>query len=401
MADFYVMDPIGQHMMYALMFGNDFHQRLRNPELPKPQKDASWMAQCRDPTWNYSPQQEQDLYFANRVKNDPTDHFGENETLEAILPPFNMHRGALAPKWVIEATPKKLPDNLETYQQRLICTLAGRFVCITRQGANEQETLQHTNGRPREGTKYSWRFWDNDGNVYEDELVKCRNTIQWEKGGDKDDLEELPQSFGLLPGDFTANKQTWMREGSSYRTGYFGEDEVYGPYYTNTSEFWDNMWHLKYEGTTLVPLWDGCLVKLAQLAGVPVTEFSNHWHFEEQVLDKIAISRGWRMLNAHPATASYYNDSIRLNFHFSTGTVEALQDRSGHGRTQLYRRKVRDVTAVFGNPRQDPDGVIGQKRKPKEEVGRTCAQCGQTKSTDCFSKNQRRKGLSARCKTCV
>lgn len=98
---------------------------------------------------------------------------------------------------------------------------------------------------------------------------------------------------------------------------------------------------------------------------------------------------------------AYYNDSVRLNFYLSTGTAEALEDSTGRGRTQLYRRKVCDVTAVFDNPRQDPDGTVGQKRKPRQEVGRTCAQCGQTKSTDCFSKNQRRKGSSARCKTCI
>lgn len=293
-ADFYIMHPQGQQMMHELIMGNDLllERRRQTTELPKPHKDASWMALCRSSTWKYNPPQQHELYFAKRVKNDPMDHFERTETLKAMAPPSNIvHRGALAPKWVFEAAPKELPDDLHSYQQRLVCALSGRFVCMTRQGAHEQETLEHTNGRPREGTKYSWRFWDNDGNVYQDELVKCRNTIQWEHQG-REDMEEPPQTFGLLPGDFTANKQTWMREGSSHGMGYFGKEEVYGPYYTNTSEFWDNIWRLKYKGTTMVPMWDGCLVKLAQLAGVPIAEFSQYWSLDANALDAIAASKG-------------------------------------------------------------------------------------------------------------
>lgn len=65
------------------------------------------MALCRDVTWNYyySPQQEE-LWFANRVKNDSTDHFGKRETLEAARSPTNdMHRAALAPTMAMEADP--------------------------------------------------------------------------------------------------------------------------------------------------------------------------------------------------------------------------------------------------------------------------------------------------------
>lgn len=54
--------------------------------------------------------------------------------------------------------------------------------------------------------------------------VKCRNTTLWEKGRGKDAVEEPPKSLGLLLGDFTANKQSWMRERSSFGIGLFEED---------------------------------------------------------------------------------------------------------------------------------------------------------------------------------
>lgn len=162
------------------------------------------------------------------------------------------------------------------------------------------------------------------------------------------------------------------------------------------------MWHLKYGGPTLVPTWDDLSCQACSVSGWPLVDFSKYGPLEERLLDEIASSKGWRKHNAHPAMTAYYNNSIRLNFYLSTGTVEALCDRSGSHRTQLFRCKVKNVTGVFDNPHQDSDGgTVGQKRKSTEEMGRTCAQCGQTKSTECFSRNQRRKRSTARCKTCV
>jgi hypothetical protein len=92
-------------------------------KLPQPERNEAWMKLCRDPNYRYKANDEQ-LYFAQ-------DWLGENgkETIEYGPPPENMHRGALAPAWVFQATPlQEANDDLETYMRRLICALTGRFV---------------------------------------------------------------------------------------------------------------------------------------------------------------------------------------------------------------------------------------------------------------------------------
>jgi hypothetical protein len=172
-----------------------------------------------------------------------------------------------------------------------------------------------------------------------------------------------------------------------------------------------------------------CLIKLATLAGVPT---GKAWSFQEDKLDKMALSKEWdKIACPQPAMASYSKDGVRLNFYLSTGTVGSCLDHPTKGKTQLFRKNVTDPAALFDKPRQHTDkgyhttdkdpakGTKNNKRKvPSEEgpsyviaannkrkapyeEGRTCAQCGETKPFDSFSKNQRKKGSSARCKSCV
>jgi hypothetical protein len=222
-------------------------------KLPQPERNEAWMKLCRDPNYRYKANDEQ-LYFAQ-------DWLGENgkETIEYGPPPENMHRGALAPAWVFQATPlQEANDDLETYMRRLICALTGRFVCISRTDASEQENLRSSGGIPRSLVRYWWRYWDNEHTVYE---------ITWEKWrGSLHNIhpEEATELYGILPGDFAEGKQTWMRMhqcSDMYQS--------WGPLVTDLSTFWESMFIWKFRGTTGIPMWDQSLDKLADLAGIP------------------------------------------------------------------------------------------------------------------------------------
>ncbi|KAL3911982.1 MAG: hypothetical protein SGARI_001381 [Bacillariaceae sp.] len=142
------------------------------------------------------------------------------------------------------------------------------------------------------------------------------------------------------------------------------------------------------------------------------------WPLNESELDYMGETRGWDKIEdlpAKPPMASYKKDGMRLNFWLSTGTVGSYLDHPRQGKTQLFRRSItmEEARDVFCNPRQHTgkgyhnknnmaSGAASRKRKAaSDSYMRICDQCSQEKSNDDFSKNQRRKGSAARCKSCV
>lgn len=143
------------------------------------------------------------------------------------------------------------------------------------------------------------------------------------------------------------------------------------------------------------------------------------WPLNESELDYMSETRGWERITglpAQPPMASYRKDGVRLNFWLSTGTVGSYLDHPRQGKTQLFRRKISmsDASDIFNNPRRhtgkgyktnnEPDpGSDTKKRKAGSPALylRSCAQCGRSKPNEEYSKNQRRKGSSAKCKSCV
>lgn len=332
-----------------------------------------------------------------------------------------MHRGALAPRFVFE-TPatnmdEKTKKSLESYLRLLICAVSGRFVIIERVGASDYEKLTSTKGRPHSGVKYRWRYWDNEGNVYESLIEKFRGTVAADyRGYSKKDIDwkDLLEYGGNLPGDFRTNSKLplWMRMGP-------GENAT-----INMSEFWDCMWCWKHEGSIFCSEWNERLSSLARMAGVPMYSISDNWKLKESELDIEAEANGWEKIECkQPAMASYRMGDNRLNFYLSTGTVGSCVDHPKKGKTQLFRKYLENPLSLFNNPRQHTgkgyytknDGgaemsghakveaeQYGIKRKASGEIHkRSCASCGKSKSIDDFSKNQRRKGAQSRCKSCV
>ena len=144
-------------------------------------------------------------------------------------------------------------------------------------------------------------------------------------------------------------------------------------------------------------------------------------------LDSLAQTRGWEILDASSSEApmaSYYRkeDGTRLNFWLTTGTVGSYLDHPHQGKTQLFRRKIdmSQASELFDNPRQHTGAGYHTKEQQQQKIrpkkreqilkhqtnssepgARCCASCKITKSSADFSKNQRRKGSSARCKSCV
>jgi len=139
-------------------------------------------------------------------------------------------------------------------------------------------------------------------------------------------------------------------------------------------------------------------------------------------LDYMAETRGWETLDASSSEApmaSYRKDGTRLNFWLTTGTVGSYLDHPSQGKTQLFRRQINmsQASDLFQNPRQHTGA--GYHTNKKKEVPmkkqqhhkqqqqastvqlRRCAGCHADKHATDFSKNQRRKGSSAKCRSCV
>ena len=135
----------------------------------------------------------------------------------------------------------------------------------------------------------------------------------------------------------------------------------------------------------------------------------------------MAETREWDKIEgvpAQPPMASYRKDGIHLNFWPSTGTVGSYLDHPRQGKTQLFRRQISmsGASKIFNNPRQhtgkgyhttnkgESAPSTTKKRKAESQsvqYMRTSARCGKSKPNDQFSNNQRRKGTSSKCKSCV
>lgn len=148
--------------------------------LAKPQEDAEWMGLCRDPSWNYQiPDPQQELYFTKDWEG-PGGHGNERDRANRIVTaPVasnpSVHPGSLAPEFVFQETAENEPnnDNMTIYRKRLISFLCGRFVVIPR--PSESTSLVESQGLPVEGERHWWRYWDNDGHVYQINFEKYRD----------------------------------------------------------------------------------------------------------------------------------------------------------------------------------------------------------------------------------
>ncbi|GFH47475.1 hypothetical protein CTEN210_03950 [Chaetoceros tenuissimus] len=381
-------------------------------QWPDPCTNEQWKALVEDPKWKYVAPSNEPMYYGLAKSNDIVAHSADG---------LDMHQGCLAPKWVFEKKPIEISredqQSLDTYMKRLICAVTGRFVVI-----DHSEYFVEQKGIPQVGDRYLWRYWDNEGNVYDDKGFKWTTYPPSDQRAKKQDSDSFDRQYwdiecmkfwGALPGDFREGKPIWMCVSSQCDPSFMGYGLQYSDY-DITREFWDNIWSWRFNGTTSYTQWDKRLVKLAETAGVCGV-------FQETELDSEAISKGWTKLECkQPAMASYKKDGVRLNFYLTTGTVGSSLDHPVKGKTQLFRREVVDFSALFDNPRthtgkgyytvkkkQSENGYDNgngdKKRKSDDSMVHTrqCNACKEEKAIDSFSKNQLRKGYAARCKECL
>lgn len=126
---------------------------------------------------------------------------------------------------------------------------------------------------PEEGTRYWWRYWDNDENVYQVMFEKFRDSAEtfgmygpycMNPYPSYRRLSEVTEMHGMPPGVFSPPKggaPIWMRVEASMTAS--GKEQ------TSLASFFDHAWSFTYHGTTRVHLWDANLLVLAGLAGVP------------------------------------------------------------------------------------------------------------------------------------
>ena len=281
------------------MWSNDPYGAYNEPSydlpktVPRPKENNAWMKLCRDPKWNFQKcDSPPELYFATgwesskgdkggnlhlpersseiKIQFHPTLGVGDGSVDDCIY--NDLHPGSLAPKFVFESKAKNESQNdgMEVYIRRLISILCRRFVVISRPSASGSERLEESNGLPQEGTRYWWRYWDNEGNVYQVIMEKFRDSAGTMRARGRfpletntcRDLEEATWSHGMPPGDFEPagdGNMIWMRINASMTSS--------GKEYTDLGAFFDHAWSFVHHGTTRVHLWDASLHILSGLAG--------------------------------------------------------------------------------------------------------------------------------------
>jgi hypothetical protein len=207
---------------------------------------AAWQALCkrelrkseRDPQ-RYDP-------MIGVWDHEAVEEHGEisNWTLVPKPAPENIHACTTASGWVFQVQPEEPVECAHMYMVRLLAALEGRFVLLSRSDAKGNEIVSATDGVPLVGIKYYWRFWTGQAKVYEDRLVKWRDSGKFTA----DELGEHP-----LPGDFDA-KVLWRQVP--------GHKCFDGKTTTDLGTFWDYMWNWRFKGTTRVAAWDDALRQL-------------------------------------------------------------------------------------------------------------------------------------------
>lgn len=437
----------GYHDAHERFLERERNYYIDEEHWPDPCDAEKWRALIQDPQWKYtgriylpSPFSSEALSYGI-VSKGKTSHgsiFSNTPRVKSDIYSYpvdgpdtrDMQKFCLAPKWIFEKEATKIPEeeerSLDTYMKRLICALSGRFVSM---GNDFGGTVIKTKGIPQAGRIYRWRYWDNAGNVYDDNEITC-TTYHNKYNATCDEMYvEGLDYWGSLPGDFRFGKQTWMckPEYASSCMG-CGMAEVFGGFGTISmlkqggalmDEFWDYIWAWNFNGTTNCDSWDRRLVQLAESAGVPFSSMSSKWVFNEKDLYSVANAKGWIKVECkQPAMASYKKHDTRINFYLSTGTVGSSLDHPKKGKTQLFRRKVTEYSALFDNPRlhtgkgyytkkgggDNDTREMNKKRKRNDNMEQTlqCYSCKQYLDFEDFSKNQRkRSSRNRRCKACI
>ena len=214
--------------------------------LPKtvssPEENEAWVALCQDPRWKYNedisqPPNKELFYAKSWIYDNNFPEWGEEQTV-VVAPKspddsgmsFDMHRLALAPKYVFETKNvinETKADGMDIYMKRLICILCRRFVIMPRPSLSEEEfeIWHEDSGVPNEGARYWWRYWDNEGNVWQVNRTKFTDSV-----GGKDDffysmatgqphtyktLEEATIIHGNPPGEFELGNDSNLDESTS------------------------------------------------------------------------------------------------------------------------------------------------------------------------------------------
>ncbi|KAL7552736.1 hypothetical protein ACHAWF_015974 [Thalassiosira exigua] len=185
----------------------------------------------------------------------------------------DMVRLSLAPKFVFDSKATNEPSDDcmdDVYMKRLICVLCRRFVVIPRPSDPKHE-FENDGGMPQDGKRYWWRYWDNEGNVWQVNMTKWRgsadepdNVFRPMMTGQVhsfEDLEDATAEHGYPPGEFEVSdgNVVWMRVPSNMTSS--------GKEYTDLSAFFDHAFAFIHSGSTRVLLWDANLNKMAQQAG--------------------------------------------------------------------------------------------------------------------------------------
>ena len=346
-------------------FGVGSHRRQVN-DATKKNREKLWKQLCNDQRWKHKDDStKEDLKCGQNT--DEVCYTGVWTTIP--VPIGGSYDGAQAPTWVWESTPIKLEQETEeSYLQRLICVVCGRFVCLIGVNGNDD----NDRGIPQAGERYSWRYWDNEGRVYQDTRFKWTTYPG-------DEMYTGNMETNCRPGEFDANP-LWM----------FDHDVC-------CREFYDVVWRWKHEIAIVEEL-----DILAKQAGICIKASTV---LKENDLDNLARGKGWTKITSlqQPDMASYRQDSKRINFYLTTGTVGTCLDHPIQYKTQLFRRGVdmKDAAILLDNPREHTGR--GYKRKATSDIVHTrkCGMCFADKYNIDFSKNQRRMGSNAKCKDCV
>ena len=300
---------------------------------------------------------EKELFIASWLEaqsnDDPIENYWtEGRQLSAREAPAGAHPGATAEKWVFEATPTEIEhtdESMAFYCARLHAALCGRFVVIP--------LPRHQNGWDGSldvSVKYHFRFWNEDGSTVWQELVKWRDSMEYQA--------ETP-----TPDDWTYNS-AWcqVQQTDAWKTDPMSGTGPLTQWIGTASGFWDAMWNWRYRQTARIAAWDEDLRHLEEEA---------KWIRKPQLGD---VNARKMMPHLNPPAPGISDKEFKKVCGLKMAANQAFKDGDINGALEMYEQALcvynepHPIGTTYGHGR---DGSSGEQFEEKLKLMSNRAEC--------------------------
>lgn len=254
---------------------------------------------------------------------------GKRCEIRAISVPIDMHEGTLTPADVSTTIPSEIgsrwqhgfiSNNVSSVLWRVVPVCLDRSYCT---GSGGDDDLQSSSGKPKNGQRYRWRYWDKLGNVDDDHSNKWRaefNFIITRRIG-RIWLEMQVSFLGIFGTGLYARGWGTIQRRLSVHISHLAHTmskQMESLTKTLLRSFWDCIWTWKHEGSIRafrngISAWRVFVGKVASCLILDKT-----------LLDRLVSLKGWGKIEiSQTAVAGYtLTDWLAMKYTLNQGKVE-------------------------------------------------------------------------------